>query len=329
MMAKIPKPGKSFGGCVQYNVLKQDAVILDAVGVRMDQVSHITQDFNIGRKMNPALGQAVGHIALSWSPNDLPKLTDELMLSVAYEYLEKMKIQDTQLLIVRHHDKEHPHLHIIYNRVDNQGKTIPDNLQRRRSGKVCKELTLKHSFFMAEGKQNVKRQQLKGADRVKYALFDTIKAESQRVKSMDELKVRLAAKGINMLFKYKSGTAAVQGISFSKDGYKFKGSEIDRSLSFGNLMRTIERQVQEKQQADERTKNMVAELKQIIKNFDDKQPAEPINRQAPAQQQPASIDNHPEYPEYGLDINIADDIDDEAIHGRNRRRTKQARTNTR
>ncbi len=328
-MAKIPKPGKSFGGCVQYNVLKQDAVILDAVGVRMDQVSHITQDFNIGRKMNPALGQAVGHIALSWSPNDLPKLTDELMLSVAYEYLEKMKIQDTQLLIVRHHDKEHPHLHIIYNRVDNQGKTIPDNLQRRRSGKVCKELTLKHSFFMAEGKQNVKRQQLKGADRVKYALFDTIKAESQRVKSMDELKVRLAAKGINMLFKYKSGTAAVQGISFSKDGYKFKGSEIDRSLSFGNLMRTIERQVQEKQQADERTKNMVAELKQIIKNFDDKQPAEPINRQAPAQQQPASIDNHPEYPEYGLDINIADDIDDEAIHGRNRRRTKQARTNTR
>ncbi len=327
-MAKIPKPGKSFGGCVQYNVLKQDAVILDAVGIRTDQVLHITQDFNIGRKMNPALGQAVGHIALSWSPNDLPKLTDELMLSVAYEYFKKMKIQDTQLLIVRHHDKEHPHLHIIYNRVDNQGKTIPDNLQRRRSAKVCKELTLIHGFFMAEGKQSVKRQQLKGADRVKYALFDTIKAESQRVKSLDELKARLAAKGINMLFKYKSGTTQVQGISFSKDGYQFKGSEIDRSLSYGNLTKTIERQVQEKQEADERTKNMVAELKQIIKDFDDKQPAEPARGQAPAQQ-PASIDYHPEYPEYGLDISIADDIDDEAINGRNRRRTKQARTNTR
>lgn len=327
-MAKIPKPGKSFGGCVQYNVLKQDAVILDAVGVRTDQVSHITQDFNIGRKMNPALGQAVGHIALSWSPNDLPQLNDEIMLSVAHKYLEKMNIQDTQLLIVRHHDKEHPHLHIIYNRVDNQGKTIPDNLQRRRSGKVCKELTLMHGFFMAEGKQSVKRQQLKGADRVKYELFDTIKAEGQRVKSIGELKARLAAKGIDMLFKYRSGTTAVQGISFSKDGYQFKGSEIDRSLSYGNLMRTIERQVQEKREADERTKNMVAELKQIIKDFDNKQPAEPASGQAPAQQ-PATIDYHPEYPEYGLDINIADDIDDEAIHGRNRRRTKQARTNTR
>lgn len=30
-----------------------------------------------------------------------------------------------------------------------------------------------------------------------------------------------------------------------------------------------------------------------------------------------------------IDINISDDIDDEAIHGRNRRRSKQARTNTR
>lgn len=33
--------------------------------------------------------------------------------------------------------------------------------------------------------------------------------------------------------------------------------------------------------------------------------------------------------EQPIDINISDDIDDEAIHGRNRRRSKQARTNTR
>lgn len=326
MMGKIPKPGKSFGGCVAYNVLKKDAVILDAV--RIDQVANITHDFNLGRKMNPALGQAVGHIALNWSLNDLPQLSDELMLAVAHEYLVKMKIQDTQLLIVRHHDKTHPHLHIVYNRVDNRGKTISDKYQHIKNAKVCKELTLKHGFFMATGKEQVNRQQLKGADKVKYELFDAIKSEMPWVKSMDELKARLSAKGIEMLYKDKNGTNEVQGISFAKDGYKFKGSEIDRSMSYGNLVKAIEQQVQQRQDEDIQHKSMINQLRQALQEFESKQPTASVNGQEPNQFVPAA-DYDPSYEGYGQDINIADDVDDEAIHGRNRRRSQQARTNTR
>jgi hypothetical protein len=328
MMGKIPKPGKSFGGCVQYNVLKKDAVILDAIGVRIDQVANITYDFNLGRKMNPALGQAVGHIALNWSPNDMPKLSDELMLAVAHEYLVKMKIQDTQLLIVKHHDKAHPHLHIVYNRVDNRGKTISDKYQHVKNAKVCKELTLKHGFFIAKGKEQVNRQQLKGADKVKYELFDAIRSEIRWVNSMDELKLRLSSKGIEMLYKYKSGTTEVQGISFAKDGYQFKGSEIDRSMSYGNLVKAIEQQVQQRQEEAIQHKSMINKLRQALQEFESKQPTAPVSSQKPDQLLPAA-DYDPSYEGYGTDINIADDVDDEAIHGRNRRRTKQARTNTR
>lgn len=240
MISKIAKPGRSFKGCVEYNSLKDDAVILEAIGVRTDEVSHIINDFNLQRKMNPALGQAVGHIALAWSQNDAPKLTDELMLEIGNDYLKKMNIQNTQLLMVRHHDKQHPHLHIIYNRVDNNGKTIPDKFQHLRSVKICKELTLKHGFYLAEGKANVNRQQLKGADKIRYELFDIIGAESKQSRSMEELQQRLNAKGITMHYKYKSGTEEVQGISFVRGNYKFKGSEIDRSLSYGKLSALVE-----------------------------------------------------------------------------------------
>ena len=44
-------------------------------------------------------------------------------------------------IIGRHHDKEHPHIHIVFNRVDNNGKTISDKNDRYRSEKICKELT--------------------------------------------------------------------------------------------------------------------------------------------------------------------------------------------
>src|SRR5438046_1765313 len=138
--------GKSFGGCIRYVVQKHDAVILDAAGVRMQQVNQIINDFNLQRKYNPNLGRTVGHIALSWSINDVSKLNDEVMVSMAKEYLQKMKIQDTQYLIVKHQDKEHPHLHIIYNRVNNDGKTISDKFEKQRNVQVAKELTLKHGL---------------------------------------------------------------------------------------------------------------------------------------------------------------------------------------
>src|ERR1700755_1046231 len=190
--------GKSFGGCIRYVVQKHDAIILDAAGIRIQEASQMINDFNLQRKFNPDLGKAVGHIVLSWSVNDAAKLNDELMVTLAKEYLHKMKIRDTHSLVVKHNRREHPHIHIIYNRVDNNGKTISDNFQKQRNVHVTKELTLKHGFYLSPGKELVKRQALKGADKVKYELFDAIRSA------------------------------------------KFKGSEIDRSLSYAKLINAIQ-----------------------------------------------------------------------------------------
>jgi hypothetical protein len=252
--------GKSFGGCIRYVVQKHDAVILDAAGVRMQQVNQTINDFNLQRKYNPNLGKAVGHIALNWSVNDLDKLSDEVMVNMAKEYLQRMKIQDTQYLIVKHRDKEHPHIHIVYNRVSNNGETITDNFQKKRNVQVAKELTIKHGFYMSPGKDEVNRQQLKGDDKIKYELFDAIKGASKKVKNINELKQVLAKQGIVTHFKYKSGTTEVQGISFSKGEYKFKGSEIDRSLSYAKLSQAIE------QQQAKPEKSLADQLREVIEN---------------------------------------------------------------
>jgi len=169
-------------------------------------------------------------------------LNDEVMVTLAKEYLQKMKIQDTQYLIVKHQDKAHPHIHIVYNRVSNNGKTISDNFQKQRNVQVAKELTLKYGLYISPGKERVNRQQLKGEDKIKYELFDAIRSASKKVKNINELKQVLAKQGIVTHLKYRSGTTEVQGISFSKGEYKFKGSEIDRSLSYAKLSQAIEQQ---------------------------------------------------------------------------------------
>lgn len=227
--------GRSFAGVVRYVVQKPEARLLHAEGVRESSIQSVIDDFNTQRKINPELSRAVGHVALSWSKNDIEKLSPEIMIQRAQEYMQKMKISETQYLIVEHRDRNHPHLHLIYNRVNNKGKTISDRLQKVRNQKVCKEMTLRHGYYLGKDKSQVNRHRLTGADKIKYELYDAITKASQKAKNWNELTALLKEKEIGVVFKYKSGSQQIQGISFSKGDIKMKGSEIDRGLSFARL----------------------------------------------------------------------------------------------
>ena len=236
-----PITGKSFGGCVRYLVNRPEASILEAVGVRTQSARSITQDFDMQRKLNPGLGKAVGHTILSWSVEDSPGLTDGRMVEVAREYMEMMGIRDTQYLLVRHTDRAHPHLHIVYNRVDNRGRTITDRNDYRRNVKVCKTLTLKHGYHIAAGREAVNRHRLRGTDRVRYAIHDALKEALETSKDWQGLERELARSGITIHYKYRGGTDEIQGISFAKDGVKFKGSAIARGFGFAGIDRRLKR----------------------------------------------------------------------------------------
>lgn len=230
-----PITGKSFGGCVRYVVDKKDAVVLDANGVRTQDANSITQDFNLQRKTRPGLGKAVGHLVLSWSKEDLPKLSSAIMVERAKEYMEKMNIRNTQYVMVRHNDGNNPHLHVIYNRVDNKGNTISDNNSYGRNIKACKEITLKYGYHLGKGKEQVNRQALKGMEKLRYELYDAIKSAVKQSLNWKGLESILQTRGIQIDYKLRSGTNEVQGISFEKDGFKIKGSAVDRAFSYSNL----------------------------------------------------------------------------------------------
>jgi hypothetical protein len=246
MMGK-PITGRGFGGCIRYVVEKQQAKILTAEGVRMQNASTLAHDFNLQRKMRPELGKAVGHLVLSWSKEDLAKLSDDIMVERAKEYMEKVGICDTQFVIVRHNDRAHPHLHLIYNRVDNNGKTISDKNNFAKNVKACKEITLKYGYHLGEGKEQVNRQALKGKEKIRYELYDAIKTAMKTATNWKELEAELAKQGIKIAYKFRSGTSEVQGVSFEKGDIKMKGSSIDRSLSYAQIDATLTRNQQVQQ----------------------------------------------------------------------------------
>ena len=234
MIGKIKK-GSGFKGCVNYVLGKEQATLLHADGVLTESKEDIIRSFCMQTGMNPDLKKPVGHIALSYSAVDVPKLTDEKMIQLAQEYMREMKITDTQYIIVRHQDREHPHVHIVFNRIDNNGKTILDRNDMYRNEQACKKLKAKHGLYFAKGKEHVKQHRLREPDRSKYEIYNAVKDKIGKSKNWQQLQEQLAEKGITIRFKNKGQTNEIQGVSFSKGEYTFKGSEIDRSFSFSKL----------------------------------------------------------------------------------------------
>ena len=116
------------------------------------EVKNMVQDFKYHIFLNPRLKNTVGHILLSFSPKGAPRMTDAPMTQIAKEYMQKMGITDTQYLLVRHLDRPHPHCHLVYNKVGNDGQTISDKNIKLRNAEVCRKLTGKYGLYPAPGK---------------------------------------------------------------------------------------------------------------------------------------------------------------------------------
>ena len=233
MIGKIIS-GSSFSGTVGY-VMKEKSRILEAEGIVPPDAKRMAEDFNDQTLLNPRLKNTVGHISLSFSPKDAPRMTDALMTQIAKEYMQKMGITDTQYLLVRHLDQPHPHCHLVYNRVGNNGQTISDKNIKIRNAKVCRELTGKYGLYLAPGKDDVRRERLREPDKTKYEIYDAIKGNLPKCKNWNELEGKLREQGIGIRYKYCGNTDRKQGVMFSKNGFEFSGSKIDRAFSFTKL----------------------------------------------------------------------------------------------
>lgn len=240
MIGKLKK-GSSFGGCIRYVTGKDEAKIIASDGVLLGTNAEMAQSFELQRQLNPRIKKPVGHIALSFKPEDKPRLTDDFMAKIALEYMQMMGITDTQFIIVRHHNTDNPHCHIVYNRINNEGKLISDRNDYRRNEQVTKALKSKYGLTYGTDKSKTNTRKLRNAERAKYEIHNAVKGALNNSDSWQKFKSELAKRGIHLEFVYKDKERTkVQGIRFCKDGYSFKGTQICRECSFGKLNARLE-----------------------------------------------------------------------------------------
>ncbi len=244
MIAKIVQ-GRGFRGVVNYILDKNKARLIYAEGIRLKDKASVIQSFVTQSKLKPKIAKPVAHISLDFSAQDKEQLTNKLMVGIAHEYMSKMGYKNTQWIAVRHHDTEHPHLHLVINRIDNDGNRISDKKEKLRNTKVCMELTQKHGLYIASGKENVNKHRLKEPDKTKYEIYHAIHSAIPKCTNWQQLRAELKKSGITTELIKNGNTDKIQGVRFDKNEYTFNGSKIDRAFSYSKISYQLQQNLQE------------------------------------------------------------------------------------
>lgn len=197
--------------------------------------------FRLQAMTNERVTVPVGHVSLSFHPDDSPRLTNVLMKEIAIQYIDAMGWANTQWHMVRHCEKSHPHCHIVFNRVDNDGHKLNDSFEKQRSVRVCRSITMQYGLTWGAHKSMSQCKVNDSAEKERYSMSHDIHEAIQACYQIEDLIHEVMKYGIIAIPRTNPNTGEITGLSFSRNGFCFKGSDIDRSLSCGNIKKQINR----------------------------------------------------------------------------------------
>ena len=243
--------GASFGGLINYinNPQKNATLVVSSDGVNLTNNQTITDSFVMQAGLSTRTKKPVGHFILSFSPHDTQRINDNMLGQIVNDYLKRMGYDDNQFVAFRHFYKEHPHVHIMVNRVNFKGKCTKDSHEKDKNIKVCKELTEQYGLYMARGKEAIKERRLRSMDAIRYQMLHRVSESLQVSRNWKEFERELSKAGIRLCFRYNTQTNGIEGISFTlakehisgkmKHDISYSGKQLDSSLTLACICKKL------------------------------------------------------------------------------------------
>lgn len=258
MICKI-KSRADFSGVVNYaNDIKAKSVrVIGSNGVLLVSNRTIAYSFESQLRIPDAdgrihrLSKPVKHISIAFSPKDAERFPDNeegdrFMEQIAREWIQEMGIDpdNTQYIIARHFDKDHPHCHLVFNRIANDGSVISDKFERRRNEEACKRIKKRHGLtFGKSNSREINPDRLRRYDAARLEIRDIVLSAIDRAGTWKEFDDLLRANGITLHLCADKNTGRIRGLAFEKEGFRISGSKLGShgKFTYSNLAKKFER----------------------------------------------------------------------------------------
>jgi Relaxase/Mobilisation nuclease domain len=201
-------------------------------------IDYLTKQFveNINRNTN--LSKPIWHQSFSFKEGE--NISNDQIREITEAFCKDFGFENNQIITFRHDDTNHPHFHIVGNRIDSKGKNSADHFNNyKRTGLFCRKieeelgLTIAPQMHILESDFS-KRRELVSESKIADYMRERITFHIPKVSTVDELCYHLKKDGIK--------TRVGRGIAFTlKDkGVTFKGSQLGREFSLQNIEKQIQ-----------------------------------------------------------------------------------------
>ncbi|MCC8409073.1 relaxase/mobilization nuclease domain-containing protein [Mucilaginibacter sp. UR6-1] len=270
-MIASQKIGKSYMGALGYNLRKLDSpdpkrrAELLATNFSSMDMQIIKREVELVRMLRPSLNRYVYHTSLNFSPEEAAELDNEKLLSIAHRYMDGMGFTNNQYMIFRHYDAEHPHIHLLLNRISFDGSVVSDSNNFKRSEALLRKLEREYNLLLVEQSSYVaiehkskvsvyqtnrtfsrapKKDEIemairRGEPSDKMLLQEKLSLIlKQRDLSMQDFVQQCEANNIFLLFNQQS-TGRVSGITYFYGNFKAKGQALGSKFKWTELLKTL------------------------------------------------------------------------------------------
>ena len=266
-------------------------VILGLDGRLHGDPDRIAQSFRIQADMNPRVQQCVKHMYISYLPHDIVamvnntvfekdavysvqdaidkfgqekvnSIVNEAMVNDWQTVLSRLGYENSQYLIVRHSEKNNPHSHCILNMVDNDGNRLKDHKDIKRGIEICRDLTISKGYCWGNHKSVSTCKSERPRERERQSMCKDIYRITKGGTDAWTLKYDAAKVGITVRYRTDLNTGQIKGLSFERNGIRFQGGKLDRSLSASKILPLDSQAVLSNQQ---RERLMTPEVMKLLK----------------------------------------------------------------
>lgn len=228
--------GKSFSGCLRYcledkkmandidkMIMKNRAEVLQ-YNMCFGNKEELIAQFNEVQKLNTKQSKPVMHITLSFAPGE--RLSKQQLTQISNHCAEDLGFDKNQFIAVEHNDTDHQHFHIVVNRINFDGKTLPDSNSYKKISDFCRKMerqfqliqVLSPAKFLSEEQKNLPRHDQR-KEQLRMVIFQSLNSS----KTYDEFVGKMKVNNYEIIKE--------RGISFiDKQAVKVKGSELGFSL---------------------------------------------------------------------------------------------------
>ena len=243
--------GKGFRGALRYNLEKVGKGVAEVLDHAFVEVSErcIMKEIQMIKALRPTLQKFFYHTSINFPPSE--DLTNVKMIQIGQDYLKESGFTQHQYIMFRHHDADHPHLHILVNRIGYDGKVMSDSNDFARCEKVLRDLEKKYSLTEVISSRQARERAM---TKDELEMMKRTNTPSQKMQMQiiirDILQARpkltcgkfiraLESKGINILFN-QATTGYVSGISYSYQDFISTGAKLGNDFKWTTIKNNID-----------------------------------------------------------------------------------------